>query len=141
MYSLFFNQKLTDIEFMNLARPILFDFFNLNVRMQDLYRAWTLLDDDQQHPAGIFLDYAELPLIKQLVNFADKNDVDFLIETLDVLEDLIDARGIKDEELDVIGEIMSNMIGALEVTADIKKGVPKKEALNSFMKKVTNIGK
>ena len=63
---LFFNQKLTDIEFMNFARPILFDFFNLNVRMQDLYRAWTLLDDDQQHPAGIFLDYAELPLIKQL---------------------------------------------------------------------------
>jgi hypothetical protein len=51
---------------MNFARPILFDFFNLNVRMQDLYRAWTLLDDDQQHPAGIFLDYAELPLIKQL---------------------------------------------------------------------------
>ena len=51
---------------MNFARPILFDFFNLNVRMQDLYRAWTLLDDDQHHPAGIFLDYAELPLIKQL---------------------------------------------------------------------------
>ena len=82
-----------------------------------------------------------LPLIRHLVEFTLKNDDDYLIETLDVLEDLIDARGIKDEELDVIGEIMSNMIGALEVTADIKKGVPKKEALNAFMKKVTSVGK
>ena len=70
-----------------------------------------------------------------------KNDDDYLIETLDVLEDLIDARGIKDDELDVIGELMSNMIGALEVTKEIKKGVNKKEALNAFMKKVTAIGK
>ena len=82
-----------------------------------------------------------LPLIKQLVNFADKDDVDFLIETLDVLDDLIDARGITDQELDVIGEIMSNIIGAQEVIEDIKTGTSQKEALNKFMKKVTSIGK
>jgi len=81
-----------------------------------------------------------LPLIKQLVNFADKNDVDFLTETLDVLDDLIDARGIKDEELDVIGEIMSNIIGAKEVIEDIKQGTSQTEALRKFMKKVTSIG-
>ena len=82
-----------------------------------------------------------LPVIRHLVEFTLKNDDDYLIETLDVLEDLIDARGIKDDELDVIGELMSNMIGALEVTKEIKKGVTKKEAINAFMKKVTAIGK
>ena len=82
-----------------------------------------------------------LPVIRHLVEFALKNDDDYLNETIDVLEDLIDARGIKDDELDVIGELMSNLIGALEVTAEVKKGVSKKEALNAFMKKVTSVGK
>lgn len=54
-----------------------------------------------------------LPIIKHLSNFIDKNDQDYIEETLTVFESLIDARGIKDEELDVIGELMSNMEGAL----------------------------
>ena len=83
----------------------------------------------------------KLPVIKHLTQFIEENDQDYIIETIEVLEAMTEIPSLKDEELDVIGEIMSNMIGALEVTADIKKGVPKKEALNSFMKKVTNIGK
>ena len=75
-----------------------------------------------------------LPLIKQLSNFIQENDQDYLTETLDVLEDLCDARGIKEEELDVIGELMSNIEGALEVEKLIKEGKPQKEALNEFMK-------
>jgi len=82
-----------------------------------------------------------LPLIKQLSNFIQENDQDYLTETLDVLEDLCDARGIKDEELDVIGELMSNIEGALEVEKLIKKGKPQKEALNEFMKRVMSVGK
>tara|TARA_B100000900_G_scaffold372110_1_gene351796 strand:+ start:352 stop:606 length:255 start_codon:yes stop_codon:yes gene_type:complete len=82
-----------------------------------------------------------LPVIRHLVEFTLDNDKDYLEETLDVLEHLIDARGIKDEELDLIGELMSNIIGALEVTENIKKGVNKREALNAFMKKVTAVGK
>ena len=58
-----------------------------------------------------------------------------------MFEDLIDARGIKDEELDVIGELMSNMEGALEVQKLIKGGMTQKEALNDFMKRVMSIGK
>jgi len=81
-----------------------------------------------------------LPIIKHIVQFVEKNDEDFVDETITVLEDLIDARGIKDEELEVIGEVLSNMYGALEVVKDIKSGTPQKEALNNFMKKVTNIG-
>lgn len=82
-----------------------------------------------------------LPLIKHISNFIDSNDQDYVEETLTVLEDLIDARGIKDDELDVIGELISNMEGALEVQKLIKEGMTQKEALNSFMKRVTNIGK
>ena len=81
-----------------------------------------------------------LPIIKHLSNFIDKNDQDYIEETLTVFEDLIDARGIKDEELDVIGELMSNMEGALEVQKLIKEGMSQKEALNSFMKRISSIG-
>ena len=82
-----------------------------------------------------------LPVIKHLSNFIQENDSDYIIETLEVLEDLIDARGIKDEELDVIGELMSNMEGALEVQKMIDDGESQKEALNAFMKRVMSIGK
>lgn len=82
-----------------------------------------------------------LPIIKHLSNFIQENDQDYIVETLEVLEDLIDARGIKDEELDVIGELMSNMEGALEVQKMIDDGESQKEALNTFMKRVMSIGK
>jgi hypothetical protein len=82
-----------------------------------------------------------LPVIKHISNFIQKNDEDYITETLEVFDDLIDARGIKDEELDVIGELMSNMEGALEVQKLIKGGMTQKEALNDFMKRVMSIGK
>jgi len=82
-----------------------------------------------------------LPIIKHLSNFILRNDEDYITETLEVFEDLIDARGIKDEELDVIGELMSNMEGALEVEKLIKGGMTQKEALNDFMKRVMSVGK
>jgi hypothetical protein len=82
-----------------------------------------------------------LPLIRHISNFILNNDEDYITEALGVLEDLIDARGIKDEELDVIGELMSNMEGALEVQKLIKSGMTQKEALNDFMKRVTSVGK
>ena len=43
---------------------------------------------------------------------------------------------LKDEELDVIAELISNMYGALEVNQAIKNGADKKTALNDFMKRV-----
>lgn len=78
-----------------------------------------------------------LPVIKHIVEFIEQNDEDYVIETIETLENLIEAPGIKDEELDVIGELLSNFSGALEVHKEIQKGSPKREALNSFMKRVT----
>ena len=79
-----------------------------------------------------------LPIIKHTVEFIENNDEDWVIETMDLLEHMAEAKGIKDEELEVIGELISNFSGALEVHKDIKEnGTAKKEALNNFMKRVT----
>lgn len=77
-----------------------------------------------------------LPVIKHIVEFVDKNDEDWVVETIELLEYMTEAKGIKDEELDVIGELLSNLYGALEVSKDVKKGVPQKDALNGFMQRV-----
>lgn len=78
----------------------------------------------------------KLPVIKHLTQFIEDNDEDFVIETIETLEALTEVPSLKDEELDVIGELISNMYGAIEVNKTIKEGTPKKEALNGFMKRV-----
>ncbi len=78
----------------------------------------------------------KLPVIKHLTQFIDANDEDYIVETLETLEALTEIPSLIDEELDVIGELISNMYGALEVHKMIKDGTPQKEALNSFMKRV-----
>ena len=78
----------------------------------------------------------KLPIIKHLTTFIEENDEDFVIETIETLEALSEVPSLKDEELDVIGELISNMYGALDVAKAIKEGTPKKEALNQFMQRV-----
>lgn len=77
-----------------------------------------------------------LPVIKHIVSFIENNDEDFVAETMETLEDLIDLESLKDEEVDVIGELLSNLSGAIEVYEDIKNGTDKKTAINAFMKRV-----
>lgn len=78
----------------------------------------------------------KLPVIKQLTQFIEENDQDYIIETIEVLEAMTEIPSLKDEELDVIGELISNMYGALEVHKMVVQGADKKEALNAFMKRV-----
>lgn len=78
----------------------------------------------------------KLPIIKHLTQFIEENDQDYVNETIEVLEALCEVPSLKDEELDVIAELISNMYGAVEVDKMIKSGTPKKEALNSFMQRV-----
>ena len=78
-----------------------------------------------------------LPVIKHMVGFIEANDEDYVNETMETLEYLIDAPGLKDEELDVIGELLSNFSGAIEVHKDMKSGKSQRDALNDFMKRVT----
>ncbi|MFT4770965.1 MAG: hypothetical protein ACI9CP_001225 [Cryomorphaceae bacterium] len=79
-----------------------------------------------------------LPIIKHLNEFVKENDEDFIQEAIQVLEALAEAKGIKDEELEVMGELLSNMYGALEVRKLIEEqSMSDKDALNTFMKRVT----
>ncbi len=78
----------------------------------------------------------KLPIIKHLTSFIAENDEDYVHETIETLEALTEVSSLKDEELDVIGEIISNLYGALEVDKMIKEGMPQKEALNTFMQRV-----
>lgn len=66
----------------------------------------------------------------------DVNDEDWVEETIEFLEHMAEAKGLKDEELEVIGELLSNFYGALEVYKDMKAGTAQKEALNKFMQRV-----
>jgi hypothetical protein len=78
----------------------------------------------------------KIPIIKHLVNFVETNDEDYIHETIEVLESLADVPTLKDEELEVIGELISNLYGSIEVNKEITNGTPKKDALNGFMKRV-----
>ncbi len=78
----------------------------------------------------------KLPIIKHLTNFIEENDQDYVLETIETLEALTEVPSLKDDELDVIGEIISNLYGAIEVDKMIKDGATKKDALNGFMKRV-----
>lgn len=78
----------------------------------------------------------KLPIIKHLTQFIEENDQDYVLETIETLEALTEVPSLKDEELDVIAELISNMYGAVEVDKMIKEGTPKKEALNTFMQRV-----
>ena len=57
-------------------------------------------------------------------------------DTLATLENLIECDRISDQELDVIGELMSNLSAAIEVTKEIQEGKSKTDAINGFMKRV-----
>lgn len=75
----------------------------------------------------------KLPVIKTI----QKSCTPEQIETaLTVLENLSEAPSLKDPELDVIGELISNLCGALEVHGMIAGGMSEKDAGNAFMKKV-----
>ena len=62
----------------------------------------------------------KLPIIKHLASFIQENDQDYVIETIETLESLTEVSSLKDEELDVIGELISNMYGAIEVSEMVK---------------------
>ena len=79
----------------------------------------------------------KLPIIKHLANFIEENDQDYVLEAIEVLENLTELSSLKDEELDVIGELISNMYGAVEVDKMIKEeGLSQKEASKKFMDRV-----
>lgn len=77
-----------------------------------------------------------LPIIKHVIGFIEENDEDWVHETIELLESMTEISSLKDEEIEVMGELLSNLYGSLEVHKMIKDGMDKKEAMNAFMKRV-----
>ncbi|GAB3653235.1 hypothetical protein GCM10028791_23270 [Echinicola sediminis] len=77
-----------------------------------------------------------LPIIKHVLSFIEENDEDWVNETIELLESMTEISSLKDEEIEVMGELLSNLYGSLEVSKMIKDGMDKKEAMNTFMKRV-----
>ena len=75
----------------------------------------------------------KLPVIRQIQRNCSATQIENAIA---VLESISEASSIKEEELDVIGELISNCCGALEVHEMVAAGETQKDALNGFMKKV-----
>ena len=75
----------------------------------------------------------KLPVIKQIQRSSTPAQIEAAIA---VLEAVSEAPSLKEEELNVIGELISNMCGALEVHEMVAEGMSEKDAGNMFMKKV-----
>ena len=75
----------------------------------------------------------KLPIIRQ---FYQNQTPENLEKTLEVLESFCEFRGTSEEDLNVVGELITNICGALEVHANVQNGMSEKDALNSFAQKV-----
>jgi hypothetical protein len=75
----------------------------------------------------------KLPVIRQIQRTCSLEEIEIAIK---VLEAISEAASLKPEEVDVIGELISNMCGAIEVHQMIENGMAEKDAANAFMKKV-----
>ena len=75
----------------------------------------------------------KLPIIRHLQK---NSEVEKLEHTLEVLESFCDHRSVSEQEMDVIGELITNICGAIEVHKMIEDGVPERDAANNFVKKV-----
>ena len=75
----------------------------------------------------------KLPIIRQ---FYQTQTPENLEKTLEVLEAFCEFRGATEVDLNVAGELITNICGALEVHNNVKNGMSEKDALNGFAQKV-----
>ncbi|MBL7704776.1 MAG: hypothetical protein JNM21_04415 [Taibaiella sp.] len=75
----------------------------------------------------------KLPIIRQAYQNTSPEKLEAALE---VLEAITEARGLTEEELNVIGELITNICGAMEVHEMVKSGMRESEALNGFAQKV-----
>lgn len=75
----------------------------------------------------------KLPIIKHLQK---NNSSEKLQHTMDVLESFSEHRSVKEEEMDVVGELITNIAGAIEMDKLVQDGLSEKDAANTFAKRV-----
>lgn len=75
----------------------------------------------------------KIPIIRQLFQSHTPDELEI---TLNVIENFTAFRGVNEEELNVAGELITNICGALEVHESVKNGTSEKDALNGFAQRV-----
>ncbi len=75
----------------------------------------------------------KLPVIRHIQK---NNSVAQIENSIEVLESFSEYNRITDEELDIIGELITNLCGAVEVHKMIEDGMPERDAANVFAQKV-----
>lgn len=75
----------------------------------------------------------KLPVIR---HFQRNNTPEQIQNCIEVLESYSEYSRITDEEMDIVGELITNLCGAVEVHQMIAEGMPEREAANTFAKKV-----
>ena len=75
----------------------------------------------------------KLPVIRHI----QRNNSTIQIENcIEVLESYSEYNRITEEEMDIIGELITNLCGAAEVHKMIDDGMPERDAANAFAQKV-----
>ena len=80
----------------------------------------------------------KLPVIRTIASNRNIQikDID---TTINILETIGMSRGISSKELNVIGELLSNLEGAkIVIKENRNEGLPLRDSLNKFMKRVIN---
>ena len=75
----------------------------------------------------------KLPVIKHLQK---NNSPEALQNTIDVLESFTEHRSVTDTDMDVVGELITNLCGAVEMHHMIESGMSERDAANGFAQKV-----
>lgn len=75
----------------------------------------------------------KLPVFR---NLQRKCTVEEMESALNLLEVYAESPAVKEDEKDAIGEIISNICGAMEMKNMVDEGMSEREAANSFMQRV-----
>lgn len=75
----------------------------------------------------------KLPVYK---NLAKTVSAEAMESTLEVLEAYAESPAVKEEEKEIIGEMISNICGAMEMKSLMDSGMNEREAANHFMQRV-----
>lgn len=77
-----------------------------------------------------------LPLVRSFADYAAENGDSDLESAVNVLVQTSEMKGLKEPELEVVGELISNILGGIDVAKAVEAGTPKSQALNEFMARV-----
>ncbi|WGK64062.1 DUF6952 family protein [Croceiramulus getboli] len=75
----------------------------------------------------------KLPVIRHLHK---NHSAEELEHTIAVLETFTEHRSVTEAEMDMVGELLTNLCGAVEVHALRESGMEEREAANAFAQKV-----